>query len=89
VALSPDLLEILCCPENRTPLKLADAAQVKALNEAIAAGTIKNKGGEAVDKAVDAGLVREDGAILYPVRDDIPVLLIEEGIQTAQLGAAS
>jgi uncharacterized protein YbaR (Trm112 family) len=25
--------------------------------------------------------VREDGAVLYPVRDDIPIMLIDESIQ--------
>ncbi|RMG06500.1 MAG: Trm112 family protein [Planctomycetota bacterium] len=87
MALSPDLLEILRCPEDRTRLALADEALVARLNAAIAAGKVTNKGGEPVREAVDAGLVREDGAILYPVREDIPVLLIEEGIPLAQLDA--
>lgn len=84
--LSPDLLEILVCPDDRTKLSLADEGKVSALNAAIAAGNIKNKGGDPVGDAIQAGLVREDGKILYPVRDDIPVLLIEEGIPLEQLG---
>jgi uncharacterized protein YbaR (Trm112 family) len=39
-----------------------------------------NRGGQLMSEAVSEGLVREDGAILYPVRDDIPVMLIDEGI---------
>ena len=74
MALSPDLLEILRCPDDRSRLALADDALVERLNEAIAAGKVRNKGGEPVREPVDAGLVREDGAILYPVREDIPVL---------------
>ena len=85
MAIKPDLLEILVCPDDRTKLALADSEKVAALNEAITAGKIKNKGGEAVGDTVEQGLVREDGSILYPVRDDIPVLLIEEGIPLAQL----
>jgi uncharacterized protein YbaR (Trm112 family) len=27
-----------------------------------------------------AGLLRQDGSRLYPIRDDIPVMLIEESI---------
>ena len=30
--------------------------------------------------AIDGGLLREDGRILYPVREGIPILLIEEGL---------
>ena len=82
MALSPDLLEILCCPEVRTPVKLAPEDQVKRLNAAIAAGKVKNRGGNQVTDAVHAALVRQDGKVLYPVRDDIPVMLVEEGIST-------
>ena len=38
MALSPDLLEILCCPEDHTPVKVADQDLVARLNAAIAAG---------------------------------------------------
>ena len=80
MALSPDLLEILRCPDDRTPLKLAEPDMLEKLNAAIEAGSIKNKEGKAVSEKVDAGLLREDGKIVYPVRDDIPVLLIDEGL---------
>jgi uncharacterized protein YbaR (Trm112 family) len=33
-----------------------------------------------VKQALAGGLVRQDGKIVYPVRDDIPVLLVDEGI---------
>ena len=50
------------------------------IDAAIEAGECKNVGGEAVDRPLEAGLVREDGQVIYPVRDTIPVLLIDEGI---------
>ncbi|MGE0707757.1 MAG: hypothetical protein AB7N76_13405 [Planctomycetota bacterium] len=80
-----DLLEILCCPEDRSALRKADADQVAALNAAIAAGKVQNKGGEPVTEAVSGALVRADGAVLYPVRE-FAVLLVEEGIAASQLG---
>lgn len=80
------LLEILVCPENKTPVRLADDDLVARVNAAIDAGTLKNRNGEAVDTRIDGGLVREDGAYLYAIRDDIPIMLIDQSIPLAQLG---
>ena len=76
----PELLEILVCPENKTPVTLADDDLMAKINAAIEAGTLKNRGGELVDAKVDGGLVREDRAYVYPIRDDIPIMLIDEAI---------
>lgn len=78
--LDPQLVEILACPENKTPVHMAEATVVEALNKAIAAGSVKNRGGSPVEEPIEAGLVREDGQWLYPVRDEIPVMLVEEAI---------
>lgn len=75
-----DLLEILACPENKTPVKLADQALVDNLNSRIEKGELKNRGGQVVEKKLDGGLIREDGAYLYPIEDEIPIMLIEEAI---------
>ena len=78
--IDPSLLEILACPETHQPLRVATAEELATLNERIASGGQKNVGGEPVSDAVEAGLVREDGAILYAIRDKIPVLLVDEGL---------
>jgi uncharacterized protein YbaR (Trm112 family) len=33
-----------------------------------------------VTEEVKEGLVRADGKVLYPVRDDIPIMLVDEAI---------
>ena len=78
-----ELLAILACPETHQPLAVADAALLERVNARIKAGQAKNVGGAAVTEALAAGLVRSDGRIVYPIRDEIPVLLIDEGIPTA------
>ncbi len=79
------LVAILACPETHQPVHLADEATVSKVNAAISAGTLKNRDGEVVGEAIEAGLIREDGAYLYPVRQDIPVMLIGEGLPLAGL----
>ena len=75
-----ELLDILVCPETRQPVRLADEATLARLNAAIAGGAVKNRGQQPVSEPVLEGLVREDGLPLYPVRDDIPIMLIDEAI---------
>lgn len=79
------LVAIMVCPESHQPFTVADEATVQKVNAAIAAGTLKNRDGEAVAESIAAGLIREDGAYLYVVRDDIPVMLIGEAIPLASL----
>lgn len=76
----PELLEILVCPETKEPVRPADEELIARVNRAIEKGTLTNRGGESVSEKIDEGLVREDGKILYPVRDEIPIMLIDEAI---------
>lgn len=82
----PELLKILVCPEDKTPVRLADEDVVARANAAIEKGTLKNRGGNVVDAPIDGGLIREDGQYLYPIREDIPIMLIDEAIPMEQLG---
>jgi uncharacterized protein YbaR (Trm112 family) len=83
--INPDLLAILCCPETKQKVAVAEDAVIVTLNSWVTRGELKNKGNRSVTEPFEAGLVREDGALLYPIRNNIPVLLIEEGIPLAQI----
>lgn len=74
------LLEILRCPQSRTRLRPAETKLVEQLNRAIAAGTLVNLAGERLERPLDGGLIREQGDLLYPIIDQIPVLLPDEAI---------
>lgn len=78
--MDPDLLKILCCPETRQPLRVADPAFVDALNRRIAAGQVRTRAGKPVTVPCESALLREDGAVAYPVRHGLPILLIAEAI---------
>ena len=62
-----ELLQILCCPLTRQPLRLAER---NALSKASAK----------VARPILEGLIREDGKMFYPISNGIPLLTPEEGI---------
>ena len=76
----PELLEILCCPETRQPVRVASAELVESVNRAIRDRRLEAPAGGSKAEALDGGLIREDGKFLYPVRNGIPIMLIEERI---------
>jgi len=88
MSVSPDLLEILVCPETKQPVALAGDDVLARVNAEIEAGRLRNRGGEPVKTPLTEALVREDGRVLYPVDDGIPVMLIEESIELPQSAAA-
>jgi uncharacterized protein YbaR (Trm112 family) len=83
--LDPELLALLVCPETHQDLVEAGPEEVARLNEAIRQGRIRTASGKEVDQPVDGALIREDGAIAYPVRDEIPVMLVAEGLALPQV----
>jgi uncharacterized protein YbaR (Trm112 family) len=78
--IAQDLLAILCCPETKQDIRLLEPNIVEKLNQRIEKGELKTKGGQSVAEKIDGGLLRNDGTVVYPIRDQIPIMLIEEGI---------
>jgi uncharacterized protein YbaR (Trm112 family) len=78
--MNPQLLDILCCPETQQRLQIAEGALISELNEKIKNSQLRNRAGKVVNLQIDSGLLREDRKFLYPVRNNIPVLFIDEAI---------
>lgn len=83
--LDPELLEILVCPETKTPVRVADETLLGRVNRAVTEGRLENRGGEKVEERLEEALVREDGKVLYPVREGIPIMLVDEAIEVDDL----
>ncbi|MCW5581417.1 MAG: Trm112 family protein [Luteimonas sp.] len=79
------LLDLLVCPATRQPLALLDRAALAALNAASEAGTLRRVDDTPQATPLREALVTRDHRIVYRVDDGIPVLLVEEGIPTAQI----
>lgn len=79
------LLDILCDPVSRTPLKLLSKSQLDVLNRAIRDRQLQTTTGAPVTTELAAGLISVDGKVMYRIDDGIPVLLADEAIGTTQL----
>ena len=79
------LLDILCDPVTKTPLVALSGTDLARLNAEIEQGTVQTVENEAVTSPLQAALITEDRKVIYPVEDDIPVLLADRGIGTTQL----
>jgi uncharacterized protein YbaR (Trm112 family) len=81
------LLQILVCPKSRQSLKNAETDLLDSVNEAIESGTLKDDSGELVEEKLQNLLIREDGSVGYPVRDEIPEMLAQRGIDLRPFSA--
>ncbi len=79
------LLDIICCPETKEDVGVADTELVNTINEGITQGTVKNRAGLVINEKIDGALIRSDKLLVYPVKQDIPIMLIDEAIELNQL----
>jgi uncharacterized protein YbaR (Trm112 family) len=79
--MNQDLLKVLCCPETKQKVGYAEIELVREINKKIAAKKQKNRGGALLTESIHDGLIREDKKYLYPIKSDIPIMLINEAIE--------
>jgi len=76
-----ELLNIIVCPETKQDLVIAESDIVEKINTLIENGDLLNRSKQKVTEKIDGGLIqKDDRKYLYPIRDEIPILLIDESI---------
>jgi uncharacterized protein YbaR (Trm112 family) len=76
-----ELLDIIVCPETKQDLVIAEPELVEKINQLIEKGEVMNRSKQKVSEMIDGGLIqKEDRKYLYPIRNHIPILLIDESI---------
>jgi len=84
--ISEDLLKVIACPETKQDLVVAEDDIVQKINDLIESGELLNRSKQKVTEKIEGGLIqKEDKKYLYPIRDEIPILLIDESIQLENL----
>jgi uncharacterized protein YbaR (Trm112 family) len=84
-----DLLKLLVCPEDRSPVTVASTALIARINDAIGRRLLKNRADRILERPLAGGLLRGDQAVLYPIVDEIPMMLVDEGIPLHQPALAT
>ena len=79
------LIDILCCPVTKVPVRPLDGDRLAKLNQAIETGAVKYVNHDPVGDPLDEALITEDDKVIYRVDDSIPVMLADQGIATLQL----
>jgi uncharacterized protein YbaR (Trm112 family) len=79
------LLDILCCPATKVPVRPLGKGELDSLNRSITSGGVQTVDHSAVSNALQSGLITTDGKLIYRIEDDIPVMLANEAIATLQL----
>jgi len=85
MSISPKLLEILVCPITKQSVSVISAVKLEKLNSHISAGNVTNHQGDALTAPLLMALETENGQLIYPVVDSIPVMLEGESIATVQV----
>lgn len=85
MALDRKLLDVLCCPITKLPVRPLTRDQLQKVNDAVAAGQLRYLDDSPVEAALTEGLITENGERIYRVDDGIPVMLEERAIPAGSL----
>jgi uncharacterized protein YbaR (Trm112 family) len=83
--IEPKLVAVLRCPKTGQRLEVAENTLVQRVNAAIQKGQLRDHQEQRIGEAIGGGLVTSDGMRLYPIRNQIPTMIVDESIPLQQL----
>ncbi|WP_245539895.1 Trm112 family protein [Spiribacter salinus] len=86
MAIDRKLLDVLCCPVTKQPVRVLKRTELKALNERIDGGEVRYQDDSPVDTPLEAGLITANEERIYRVDDGIPVMLEDRAINLRAAG---
>lgn len=79
------LLDILCCPVSKVPVKLLPADKLRQVNALIRDRKLTCVDERVVEAELEAALITDDNRTIYPIEAGIPIMLEEQGIPAEQI----
>jgi len=79
--MDPNLLNIICCPVTREKLSMVTSKQLALINAEIANNTLTKLDGSIAENPQSKALINATKTLLYPIEEDIPILLENEAIE--------
>ena len=79
------LIDILCCPVSKVPVRPLDGDRLAKLNQAIETGAVEYVNHDPVGDPLDEALITEDDKVIYRVDDSIPVMLADEALSREEI----
>ena len=76
-----NLLNIICCPVTREKLSIATSKQLEFINSEIAKSNLTKLDGSIAEKPQSKALINATKTLLYPIEEDIPILLEGKAIE--------
>ena len=84
---SPEMLELLRCPESGSKLTLLKPEQIVQLNQVVKDKKLCDRSGQVVSAELESAAINEDLSWIYPVRGGIISLIKDKAIAgPSQLG---
>ncbi len=86
MAIDRKLLDVLCCPVTKQPVRAMQRSELHSLNDRISAGDVHYQDDTQVDTPLEEGLITANEERVYRVDDGIPVMLEDRAINLRAAG---